>query len=371
MSEGARVRDEAGREGREDREPSTGRSLRSTAVIAASWLACRLPEPPLLALADFAGRIWYRVAPERRRRARRNLTRVVRWLADHDMGGPQVRLAARDGRALNQLLREAFRHAARYYVQLARAPIVDAAYLDRWLVVETPEILEATLHGRKAPGEMGSLFVGMHMSWFELPALLAAARTGRPAVVPSETLADPALQAYIVDTRSRLGLEVIGLAEARRLLRAALLRGETVGLLGDRDITGGGVATEFFGAPSPLAAGPALLAMDTGLTPYVFGVWRDEVGVYHVGAEAVPLPPDGTRRERVTAYLDAEARAFERHIAAAPEQWLAIFHPLWPDLEPAPAHAARRTNRATALGAPSATSRSAEPMAEPAVKGVR
>jgi KDO2-lipid IV(A) lauroyltransferase len=311
------------------------RSLRATGVIAASWLACRLPEPPLLALADFAGRIWYRLAPERRRRARRNLTRVVRWLADHDMGGPQVRLAARDGRALNRLVRESFRHAARYYIQLARAPIVDAAYLDRWLVVETPEILEATLRGDRAPGDMGSLFVGMHMSWFELPAVLAAARTGRPAVVPSETIADADLQAYIVETRSRMGLELIGLAEAKRMLRAALLRGETVGLLGDRDITGGGVHTEFFGAPSPLAAGPALLAMDTGLTPYVFGVWRDEVGVYHVRAEPVPFPAEGTRRERVTAYLDAEARAFERHIAAAPEQWLAIFHPLWPDLEPA------------------------------------
>jgi len=35
----------------------------------------------------------------------------------------------------------------------------------------------------------------------------------------------------------------------------------------------------------------------------------------------------------VTEYLNAEARAFERHIAAAPEQWLAVFHPIWPDLE--------------------------------------
>ncbi|HUG28937.1 MAG TPA: lysophospholipid acyltransferase family protein [Candidatus Limnocylindria bacterium] len=366
MSEGARVREDAGRSAeRADRGRRAVRSLRATAVIAASWLACRLPEPPLLALADFAGRIWYRLAPERRRRARRNLTRVVRWLADHDMGGPKVRLAAGDGRALNRLVREAFRHAARYYVQLARAPIVDGAYLDRWLVVETPEILDATLSGDRAPGEMGALFVGLHMGWFELPAVLAAARTGRPALVPSETIADPHLQAYLVETRSRLGLELIGLAEAKRMLRAALLRGETVGLLGDRDITGGGVDTEFFGAPSPLAAGPALLAMDTGITPYVFGVWRDEVGVYHVSAEPVPFPAEGTRRERVTAYLDAEARAFERHIAAAPEQWLAIFHPLWPDLEPAPAHAARKAGGTTVTAEPRGA------VAEPVVEAVR
>ena len=304
--------------------------LKARLVIAAAWLACRLPEAPLLALADFAGDLSYRLATARRRRAKRNLTRVVRWLADHDMGSPEVHAAARDGRELGRLVRDAFRHSARYYVQLVRAPMVDAAYLDRWLVIETPGVIEAALGDPR-----GALFVGMHMGWFELPAVVAAARTGRQAIVPSETIGDPALQAYLVETRGRLGLRLIELSGAKRLLKAALAEGETVGLLGDRDITGGGIDTDFFGAPSPLAAGPALLAMDSGITPHVFGVWRDAEGVYHVSVEPVPFPEEGSRRERVTAYLDAEARAFERHIAAAPEQWLAIFHPLWADLEAA------------------------------------
>lgn len=311
-----------------------GRGLRARLVVAASWLACHLPEPPLLALADFGGQLWYRLAPDRRLRARRNLLRVCRWLADHDMGSPAARAAARDGRALTRLVRDAFRHATRYYVQLARAPIVDKAYLDRWLVIEDPAIVDAALDD---PG--GALFVGMHIGWFELPGLVAAARTGRLSIVPSETVADPDLQRYIVATRRRLGLEIIELSGAKRLLKAALQRGQTVGLLGDRDITGGGIDIDLFGAPAPLAAGPALLALETGVTPHVFGVWRDEKGVFHARAEAVPFPAEGTRRERVTAYLEAEARAFERHIAAAPEQWLAVFHPIWPDLERAPAAA--------------------------------
>jgi hypothetical protein len=28
-----------------------------------------------------------------------------------------------------------------------------------------------------------------------------------------------------------------------------------------------------------------------------------------------------------------EARLFEEFIVDAPEQWLALFHPIWPDLE--------------------------------------
>jgi phosphatidylinositol dimannoside acyltransferase len=309
---------------------SVGRRLRARALVAASWAACRLPERPLLALADLGGDLWYRLAPERRRRARRNLTRVTRWLADHDMGSPVARAGARDGRALNRLVRDAFRNSARYYVQLARTAVVDQAYLDRWLVWENPDVIDAALADLD-----GSLFVGLHMGWYELPALVAAMRTGRPSVVPSETIGDPELQAYLVATRRRLGLELIDLASAKRRLKEALRNGETVGLLGDRDITGGGIAVEFFGAPSPLAAGPALLALESGVAPYVFGVWRDAAGVHHVRVEQVALPAEGTRRERVTGYLEAEARAFERFVAAAPEQWLAVFHPIWPDLEAA------------------------------------
>ena len=334
-----------------------GRRLRARLLVAASWLACRLPEGPLLAAADLAGELSYRLAPERRRRARRNLLRIARWLHANEVGPAAARAAATDSKALTRLVRGAFRHAARYYVQLARAPIVDRAFLDRWLVVDNAAEVDGIL---SAPG--GKLFVGMHMSWFELPALLSAFRTGRSAVVPSETLPDPDLQAYMVRTRRRLGLDLIELGGAKRLLREALERGETVGLLGDRDITGGGIDTMLFGAPAPLAVGPALLALETGVTPHVFGSWRDARGLYHGHAESVPFPAEGTRRERVTAWLDAAARAFERHIAAAPEQWLAVFHPIWPDLEGDPVRPARagRTERER---------RSAEPGTAPEAVG--
>jgi KDO2-lipid IV(A) lauroyltransferase len=248
------------------------------------------------------------------------------------MGSPEVRAAAHDRRALARLVRSAFRHSVRYYVQLARAPIVDRAYLDRSLVLEDEAGVNAALD---EPG--GKLFVGLHIGWFELPALIAVARSGRPAIVPSETVADPDLQAYMVATRRRMGLELVELSAAKRLLRDALVNGETVGILGDRDITGGGIDIELFGAPAPLAAGPALLALETGVDPYVFGVWRDANDVYHAALQQIPFPADGTRRERVTAYLEAEARAFERFVAEAPEQWLAVFHPIWPDLERAAA----------------------------------
>ena len=51
----------------------------------------------------------------------------------------------------------------------------------------------------------------------------------------------------------------------------------------------------------------------------------------------VPVAADGTRRERIAATLTALAQRRSRTlIADAPEQWSAVFFPIWPDLaEPA------------------------------------
>src|SRR5256885_15179455 len=72
-----------------------------------------------------------------------------------------------------------------------------------------------------------------------------------------ETIADPELQRYFVRSRGRVGLRIVGLREARRELLAGLRRGESVGLVGDRDLTGGGLPGSLFGAPAPPPAGPA------------------------------------------------------------------------------------------------------------------
>ena len=101
--------------------------LRGQALMSASWLACRLPEGPLLRAAEFAGDLWYRFAPDRAAQARRNLRRVCVALAAEGRGTPLVRAAATDPRALERLVRSAFRHNARYYLEVARTPAVTRA----------------------------------------------------------------------------------------------------------------------------------------------------------------------------------------------------------------------------------------------------
>jgi len=81
--------------------------------------------------------------------------------------------------------------------------------------------------------------------------------------------------------------------------------------------------------------GPAMLAVESGVPVYGMAVRRTGHGFYRGRLVPVAVPTDGTRRERVTATMTALAASFERLIEDAPEQWWAVFFPIWPDLEAA------------------------------------
>lgn len=322
--------------------------LRALALRALAWIVGRLPEGPLIRLADLAGAAWYRLAPARAAQARRNLRRVATALAAGEGAPPHIRAAATDPRALDRLVRAAFRHNARYYLEVARIPTLRSRDLDERLLVETPDVVADAFGGGGA-----IIFVGLHFGAIELPARFLAARAGA-AVAPMETLDDPALQAWFVRTRGAAGVRIVGLREARRELLTALREGIPVGLVGDRDLTGGGVSVTLFGASATLPLGPAMLAVESGAPLYVTGVRRSGNGRYRGRLEAIEVPTEGTRRERVIATTGALARAFERIVADAPEQWWAVFFPIWPDLESTTGAAVRAA--ATAASPPGSSS---------------
>ncbi len=93
--------------------------LVAAGLSAVSWLACRLPERPQLELAELLGDLWYRLDRRRADQARRNLDRVVHWLVDAGLADARSRAAAGDPRALERLVRDAFRSYARYYLDVA------------------------------------------------------------------------------------------------------------------------------------------------------------------------------------------------------------------------------------------------------------
>jgi lauroyl/myristoyl acyltransferase len=298
-------------------------------MFGASWLACRLPERPLFRVAGLAGDLWYRLAPGRAAQARRNLRRVCTALAASGRGSAPVRAAATDPVALERLVRSAFRHAVRYYLEVARNPGVTREFVEERLLMDTPDLIaEAVVPGKAV------LFVGLHFGSVELAVVYLAFQVGE-TVTPMETVEDAGLQAYFERTRGVNGVRLVGLKEARRTLTEALRNGIPVGLVGDRDLTGGGIPIPLFGAPATLPMGPAMLAVESGVPVYAMTVRRAGGGRFRGKLIPIEVPPDGTRRERVIATMTRLAVAFEALIADAPDQWWAIFFPIWPDLETA------------------------------------
>lgn len=306
------------------------RSARIAVLDALVWLAPRLPRALLVLAAELAGEVRYRRSPELAGRVRQNLGRVCGWLDANDQATPRVRRAAADPGALEALVRSAFRHHARTYLELILAPSTTAAELDRRLTLARPDVVAAAI----VPGQR-SILIGLHLGSIELPAILVHHRTGTTTTSPMETLDDVELQAWIRRTRATAGLDLVSIREARRALLAALGRGETIGIIADRDLTGGGMPVELFGAPASLPIGPALLAIETGAPAYVGAVRRVGRTRYRGDLVTLPTPAEGNRRDRVLAMLHTEARAFEHLIAPAPDQWWSVFFPIWPDLEPA------------------------------------
>jgi lauroyl/myristoyl acyltransferase len=303
--------------------------IRARLVAAAARLLMALPERPIDALADAVGELWYRTAPDRAERARRNFRRVGEGLVARGLGAARIRAAVTDDRALERVVRSAFRHAVHVYLDMARLPGRSAADLEHKLIVETPEAVEQAF---SVPGPL--LFVSMHFGAVEYPALYLAARTGTNVTAPMETLDDPALQAWIVRSRGSAGIDFVTLRDARRALTSALKRGGTVGMVADRNVAGGTIDVPFFGAQAPLPMGPGLLAIEHGLPIWVAAVRRSSGGQYRGQLRRVDLPTEGSRRARLGAAMAGMARAMEEAIAEAPEQWWAAFSPIWPDLDP-------------------------------------
>lgn len=306
---------------------SGGRSVKGSLIVAGTRVLSALPEAPLVAAAESIGELWYRAAPAKAAQARANLGRVCGGLAAQGRGSPLVRRAATDPDALERIVRRAFRHAARYYLEVARVGTRDAAETLARIDVETPgEVTEALRSGKPV------ILTGLHYGSIEVPVIVVADMVGHRVTAPMETVGDPVLARWFTESRRRAGANVVPMAEARTALLAAIKRGESVGLVADRDLLHNGIMVPFFGHPAPLPAGPALLAVETGLPIFAASARRAPHLRYRGKLIQVPTEAQGRLRERVTAITAEMAKTFETLLADGPEQWFGAFHPIWPDL---------------------------------------
>jgi lauroyl/myristoyl acyltransferase len=244
------------------------------------------------------------------RQLRRNLARVV----------PDATEARLDG-----LVRDGLRSYARYWQEVFTLPWADHA----GLVSRLDGAMEGTEHLNDALATGRGVVVALpHSGNWDMAGLWFVGHHGAFSTVV-ERLAPEALYQRFVAYRASLGFDIVPLTGAesptRRLLHR-LRAGGVVCLLADRDLTGAGMAVEFFGAAARMPLGPARLAAATGATLLVVGCWftADGWGIrFH---PPVPVPERSAVRQATQAVADC----FAIDIAAHPQDWH-MLQPLWID----------------------------------------
>ncbi len=312
--------------------PGRGHSRRGRVAVVLlrglGWTLQRLPDRWLHRVTQSLGRLLYVAQPGRRRLVRANMRQVVGWLARHGMGGSTVADAAASDRALERLVRQAFGHYLRSYLESLIVERYAGPRLAERLTTDDVVLAERVFGPPAEADKRSLLLVGLHFGAIEVPALWAT-QHGLRLTSPMETLSDPALQDYILRRRAASGLRLIPLAGAHRELSTALAAGESVAIVADRLVAGSGARIELFGAPARLPIGPAVLALESDAPAWAVGVRRTGLGDYRARLEPIELPAAGARRERLAGFMANQARAYERLIADAPEQWWTLFFPIW------------------------------------------
>jgi KDO2-lipid IV(A) lauroyltransferase len=130
--------------------------------------------------------------------------------------------------------------------------------------------------------------------------------------------------------RQAMGMEVLPL-DGRVLgtLEQRLRQGALVALIADRDLSRSGIAVNFFGAPSRMPPGPAILALKTDAPLITAFVSYTETGI-HIDFNEVSLPTSGSDEEKISHIVQKMAQQFEDGIADHPEDWH-MLQRIWTD----------------------------------------
>lgn len=290
-------------------------SARVALYRAGAAVAQRVPAPVGIAAGRLLGRVAQLAMPDRRRMIERHLRRA---------SGGRLR-----GVALRRAVTGAFDSYGRYWYELLAIPddVRDGRILQRIRVDGAHHIEDALAAGR------GAVIALPHLGGWEYAGAWLAQRPEHPTrpLAVAEPLEPPELFDWFVAQRAAMGIDVVPLDDgAAPKLAAALRENRVVTLVCDRDLTGDGVEVTFFGEPTTVPAGPALLALRTGAALLPAAVYF-EPGSQHRAEVRPPVKVERTGRlrddvARVTQMLVHE---LEDLIRAHPEQWH-LLQPNWP-----------------------------------------
>ncbi len=219
-----------------------------------------------------------------------------------------------------ELLREATRSYARYWLEAFRLPSLSRAQMRQGFRLHDVKLLcEAHEAGT------GAVIALPHAgNWDAAGAHVTS--LGVPVTTVAERLRPEGLFRRFVAFREKLGMSIIPLTGGGppmdRLVEA-IRQAHVVPLLADRDLSARGVEVSFLGGRTRMPAGPALLALRTGAPLFVVNMWYEPDSPCGEVIGPLPMPPTGSGSldQRVKVLTQQIADELGKGISANPADW--------------------------------------------------
>lgn len=297
---------------------SSAQERLTDALYGLGWSAVKkLPEPVAVRLGRTVADLAWKRRGKGVQRLESNYARVV------PDASPE-RLA--------ELSRAGMRSYLRYWMESFRLPAWSAERIRTGFDPKDVHHLTDAI-----ASDRGVILALPHMANWDLAYAWVTTKLETPFTTVAERLKPETLYDRFVAYREGLGMEVLPHSggTAFGTLARRLRDGGLVCLVAERDLSASGVEVKFFGEPTRMPAGPALLAQQTGALLLPVTLWYDDSPVMKGRVHPpVELPESGDRAEKTSVITQALADAFATGIADHPEDWH-MLQRLWlADLDP-------------------------------------
>ena len=264
------------------------------------FIVRRISEKSARAMFNKIGSWMYRKNGKSVERLRSNLMRV----------SPELNQSE-----LEELVRRGVLSYMRYWMETFRSPDWSKERILSTVTVSNEHLLMDPINNRT--GVVVSL---PHAGNWDHAGSYFCSRGARLVTV-AEVLKPRALFEKFLAYRQAIGMEVLPLdSRAFPTLIQRARDGKLVALVADRDLSSSGIDVNFFGGVARMPAGPAIVAIRTGIPLVTAFVSYTDSGI-HVDLREVAIPEGVDEAARVRASVQLCADNFADGIKAHPDDW--------------------------------------------------
>lgn len=277
--------------------------MRRTTLLYYAYLLARiaallLPLEVSYWIADRVASLWFAVDS----RSRENLAHNLRLVPGVD--GSEA--------GIEELSRRIMRNFARVVTEFLYFPRFNIDNISRLVDVESFRQLLSVV------GDQSVILITGHIGNWELGAAMAS-MLGIDLHVVVYDHPDPRVARLFRERREGKGLKVMSVKEAARKVPVAL-ETSSVGIVGDRNFTGRGMETSYFGVPAVVPDAYAGLALARGKRIIPGFCIKQADGRYRLILNDPPAIEAGEGTDPA-GVVRACLRIFEKSVEKYPEQW--------------------------------------------------